>query len=118
METTVLVKPRMETHLFLLYFPFMFYYLFVVLFSKPAPLCHAVGHHDAERPTDNVAERHGDEIFGKHLRNGDFGAPEHAEGENEHVGDRVVESERDKCHDGKPDGGCSCIVWNAAKWDL
>jgi len=87
--------------------PILTYYLqYLLIAFEPVALCHTVGHHDAERPTDNVAERDGNEILGEHLRDGDIGTPEHAEGQQEHVGDRVVESERDKGHDGEPDGGC------------
>mmetsp|Transcript_1765 Transcript_1765/g.5280 ORF Transcript_1765/g.5280 Transcript_1765/m.5280 type:complete len:200 (+) Transcript_1765:56-655(+) len=60
---------------------------------------------DKDRAADEVAERHGDEVRRDGLADGDLGALEHAEGEEEHVGDGVLEVQRDESEDREPERG-------------
>lgn len=72
------------------------------------PVAHgcSVGSHDTEGASDYVAKGDRNQVFGKHLTNGDLGTAKHTERYDEHVGDRVIQAERNKSGDGEPNGSC------------
>ena len=65
--------------------------LLVALF-EPTTQLRSKRRHDAECATDNVAERHGKQILGQELADGNFGPTKHTQRNNKHVGYRVVQS--------------------------
>lgn len=79
---------------------------YLLLFRlEPAAKGVSVGRHDAESTADNVPERDGDQVFEKHLSNGNFGSAHDTERNEKHVGNRVTQADRDKGTNGEPNRG-------------
>ena len=72
--------------------------------APPATIGGAKGSHDAKDATDNVSESDWNDGLDHHLGNTNFGSTHDSEGDDEHVGDRVVQAKGDKGRDGEPDG--------------
>lgn len=51
----------------------------------------------------NVSQSHRNEIYNEKLRPGHVGPVKNSQWDKEHVGNRVLKSQCDKGHDGKPD---------------
>lgn len=64
----------------------------LVLLLEPATQGRSKGSHDAQGATHNISKSNGNQVFGKELCYRNVGPTQHAQGDDKHVGNRVIQT--------------------------